>query len=285
MTESTDPIEVVETVVYPPLGENLTLEPVGPDRFHAPTPGGSFGRLYGGLVGGQCLRAAGITAGREFLPDALAVHFLRLGTPGQPLVIDVERVRDGRSFMTRCFTASQDGDAVAVGLASFHVREPGWDWQPAAPDVSPPAGRARDPSAFNTVVVTPLDVVPAGARDEGGALRLHPVWLRMQEIAPDDDPGFHAGVLTYLSDLGLGQTARDLFDEVPAVGATLNHSIWFHRPARADRWLLLSSAADTIAGGRGLVRAALHAEDGTLLASIAQEALLRPATSRPVPPP
>jgi acyl-CoA thioesterase-2 len=254
------------------------LTPLGGDAFTAASPPVGRPRLFGGQVAAQSLRAACLTAdGRP--PHSLHAYFIRPGMPDEPLVFDVARTRDGRSFSTRHVTASQGGKPILELIASFHEPEGGFDWQAGPPPSAPgPEGLAepeppaflRHPDGFDIRVVNP----PA----DGGFPMRHPFWIRA--TAPvGDDPSLHACLIAYLSDMGVVSSARAPGSPRRlATAVTLDHAVWFHRPPRADRWLLFSAAPVTNHGARGLARGALHTADGTLVASIAQEALLRPAS-------
>jgi acyl-CoA thioesterase-2 len=228
-------------------------------------------------VAAQTLRAATLTVDRERLPHSLHAYFVRPGKPGIPIDLDVEASRDGRSFSVRRVTASQEGDAIFELLASFHIREDGDDWQPPAPpDVPTPddLGDVESPlSRFGTM--SPFDLVPV--RPDATFPVLHPFWVRMKDPLPDDDPALHACAIAFISDMGVVGSARAPDSTaMPFAGASLDHAVWFHREARADEWLLFSVEPATNFGARGLARGTMHTVGGVLVASIAQEALLRP---------
>ncbi|TDB98772.1 acyl-CoA thioesterase domain-containing protein [Actinomadura sp. 7K534] len=259
------------------LTRMFELAALGGDSFLATSPPVGRPRLFGGQVAGQSLRAACLTAdGRP--PHSLHAYFIRPGTPDEPLAFDVSRTRDGRSFSTRHVTASQGGKPILELIASFHDPEDGFDWQDGAPAGVPgPEGLEplelpaflRHPPGFDVRVVNPPP--------EGEWPVAHPFWIRAAGPL-DDDPALHACLVAYLSDMGVVSSARapgSPRDLVTAV--TLDHAVWFHRPPRADRWLLYSVGPVANHGARGLARGTLHTADGTLVASIAQEALLRPA--------
>ncbi|MEW2355052.1 acyl-CoA thioesterase domain-containing protein [Spirillospora sp. NPDC029432] len=236
-------------------------------------------RLFGGQVAAQSLRAACLTVGPERLPHSLHAYFIRPGRPGEELRFDVARTRDGRTFTTRHVTASQGGRPIFEMIASFHAEEPGYDWQPAPPtagvrqpeELKPPDMPKffRHPPGFDVRIVTP-------ARPGEFPMR-HPFWIRSREPV-GDDLSLHACLITYLSDMAVVSSARapgaprDL-----AAAVSLDHALWFNRPARVDEWLLFSVDSAANYGARGLARGTLHTRDGVLVASIAQEALLRPA--------
>ncbi|QKG18932.1 acyl-CoA thioesterase [Actinomadura verrucosospora] len=255
------------------------LTALGGDAFAADSPSVGRPRLFGGQVAAQALRAACRTAGGR-PPHSLHAYFIRPGAPEEPLRFEVARTRDGRSFSTRHVTASQDGKPLLELIASFHEPEDGYDWQRPGPSGTPapedlpahwtPPGFSRHPDGFEVRVVDPPD--------EDGFPVPQPFWIRTDGPV-GDDPALHACLLAYLSDMGMVSSARAPGSPKRlATAVTLDHAMWFHRPPRADRWLLFSAEPVTNHGARGLARGTLHTADGTLVASIAQEALLRPAT-------
>lgn len=256
----------------------LDLEPVDEDAFVAPTPMEGPGRLFGGQVASQSLRAACLTVEAGRPPHSLHAYFILPGRPGEPLRLDVQRSRDGRSFTTRHVTASQSGTPIFELVASFHAAEDGYDWQLPAPSGITPPEDIEPPVLPDFLRATiPFDMRLATKPEPGGFPIAHPFWIRSSG-ALDDDPGLHACVMTFLSDMGVVGSARapgSLMDRFS--GASLDHAVWFHRPARADEWLLFSVDPVTNFGARGLARGTLHTQAGVHVASIAQEALLRPA--------
>ena len=266
------------------LLELLELENKGPDRFSAATPADGPNRLFGGQVASQALRAATLTVDEERRPNSFHAYFLRPGRPGTALELEVERTRDGRSFTTRRVTASQLGEPALVLMASFHVTEPGDDWQlPERLDVPPPE-EASSPSPFRGFAnMSPFEIRPVAAQRDGFPV-LHPMWVRAARTLPDD-PALHAFALAFISDMGVVGSARAPGSSLPArfMGASLDHAMWFNRPARADEWLLFDVGPVSNFGARGLARGTMRTRDGTLVASIAQEALLRETGSVPLP--
>jgi acyl-CoA thioesterase-2 len=269
------------------LLDQLRLEPTGPTTFRArtggPAEGDAYFRMFGGLVAAQALRAAQLTVRPGFHANSLHGYFIAEGRLDEELVLEVEALRDGRSFSTRGVTARQNGRAIFSLLASFHTGEEGGEYQIAASTVPGP----DDPDAvwtdrphpgyppaavfeFRDIPVAPLETQgprPSAAR----------WWARTVEPLPDDRD-LHTCVLTYLSDLhGLTAIAVPL-----GIGwqqrrqtASLDHSVHFHRPIRMDEWVLVEMCPVSNSGNRGLVRNTIHAHDGTLGASVSQEGLLR----------
>jgi acyl-CoA thioesterase-2 len=263
----------------------LDLDQIGDDVFSAVTPSDGPGRLFGGQVAAQTLRAATLTVDADRPPHSLHAYFIRPGRPGPPLVLHVERTRDGRSFTTRHVTAVQNDEPIFNLTASFHAAEDGDDWHLPGPT---PARRPDDPgpeSFFNRFnSMSPFDMRPLLPPDPDGWPSFHPMWIRTVAPLPDD-PALHRCVIAFMSDMGVVGSARAPDSTLPKVflGASLDHAVWFHRPARADEWLLFSVDPVTNSGARALARGTFHTEDGVLVASIAQEALLRTTGQAPVP--
>ncbi|HVF31459.1 MAG TPA: acyl-CoA thioesterase domain-containing protein [Acidimicrobiales bacterium] len=269
----------------------LDLRATGTDRWEAPTPAEGPPRLFGGQVASQTLRAATLTVGDDRRTHSLHSYFIRPGRPGTPLELAVERTRDGRSFSTRRVTAIQQGEAIFVLDASFHTDEGGDDWQAEGlPEgtPSPDALADRAASAFGSAPgpgsdfrrSIPFEILPI--RPVTG-FAMHPCWVRLREEIDPDDWSMHQAALTFVSDLAVIGSARAPGSTAGFGGASLDHAVWFHRPVRVDQWLLFSVDPVTNFGARGLARGTFQREDGTLVASLAQECLLRPAS--PIPPP
>jgi acyl-CoA thioesterase II len=262
----------------------LTLTEVGTDRYEAMTPGDGPGRLFGGQVAAQSLRAATLTVDGNRPPHSFHAYFVRPGRPGVPLILDVIRIRDGRSFTTRAVTATQGDEAIFFLAASFHGDEPGDDWQlPPRVDVPLPDAADAPESPFTRFEsMMPFEVRPASGRSAMG-FAFHPFWVRVRDDLPDD-AALHACCLAFMSDMGVVGSARAPNSSAqPFMGASLDHAVWFHRPVRADQWLLFDVEPVSNFGARGLARGTFHSQDGVLVASITQEALLRPAGTTPLP--
>lgn len=250
----------------------LTMDRDG-DEFIARRPEAPYGRLFGGMVAAQALWSAAATVDRAKLPQSLHAYFVRAGKPDVDVVYRVERTRDGQSFDTRQVTASQDGAVILELIASFHVPEVSVD---VAPDVEP-AVAFED--ATETVTMSDMadrfeirvpEVSPYG-------FAMLPYWIRVRHQI-EDDPFVRACALTYLSDMGLMGAARPpgvpfAFDK--GMAASLDHTIWFHRPFDPSRWHLYDANGLNFNDARGLAVGSLRADDGTLVASVAQEALFR----------
>jgi acyl-CoA thioesterase-2 len=244
-------------------------------------------RVFGGQVAGQALVAAGRT-----VPDGRPVHslhayFLRPGDPQVPIVYEVDRIRDGRSFITRRVVAIQHGEAIFNLQASFHVDETGFEHQLPMPEAPPPdslptAAELEPPVAGRLWGKQPIDIRyvdgPPWSREISPSGR-QLVWIRADGTLPDD-PVLHTCVVAYASDYTLLGSSllphgRSYFrDDV--MMASLDHAMWFHRPFRADEWLLYSQASPSASGGRGLALGGIFRQDGALAVSVVQEGLIRP---------
>jgi acyl-CoA thioesterase-2 len=259
-------------------------------------------RLYGGEVLAQSLMAAGRTVDGERRVHSLHAYFLKLGDPKVPVVYEVDRIRDGRSFTTRRVVAIQHGTAIFNMAASFQVDEPGPDHHDDAPSV-PPADRLPsdwDPSGADDLepidrkgsphVVDAFDMRHVGGFTAAGEVPGDPVrdpdrdtWFRTRGRLPDD-PLLHSCVVAYASDLTLLGTAllpHPLTHDHPGyMVASLDHVMWFHRPFRADDWLLYHTHSPSAAAGRGFATGQVFCADGTLAVSVAQEGLVRPVRPR-----
>jgi acyl-CoA thioesterase-2 len=280
----------------------LDLEPAGADRFVGRSPASGWARVYGGQVVAQALAAAARTV-PERPPHSLHAYFLLGGDPAEPILFEVERVRDGRSFSTRRVTAVQRGEPIFVLAASFHVAEDGLEHQAPAPIAPPPeqlvgpeaalaavpeAARKRLQALFDRVrpiEFLPIDLgryLPLRAGETRAAKQS--VWIRIGGPLPDD-PMIHTAALAYLSDMTLLDTAlvahgHAIFDGRHQV-ASLDHALWLHRPCRADEWLLYVQDSPSAGGARALTRGSMFNHDGVLVASVAQEGLIRPIRAAP----
>jgi acyl-CoA thioesterase II len=272
----------------------LDLEPIEFDIFRGRSPEGERRqRVFGGQVAGQALVAAGRTVPADRPVHSLHAYFIRPGDPTVPLIYMVERVRDGRSFTTRRVTVVQHGKTIFTLSASFHHDEPGFEHADAMPEVpgpdevEPTAARMRrlfGPSADEFSWDSPIDIRHIGPltveaeRDLSLISSRKQVWLKADGELPDD-PLLHVCLMTYASDLTLLDTVLlahgvSWADGI-VVGASLDHAMWFHRPFRADRWLLYAQDSPTASGGRGLARGEVYTEQGKLVVSVVQEGLLR----------
>lgn len=277
----------------------LDLEPLEHNIYRGQNRDIGTNRIFGGQVLAQALVAAQRTVEADRPVHSLHGYFILAGDLSVPVVYFVDRLRDGGSFTTRRVTAIQHGRAISNVSASFHRPEEGFSHQIDMPDVPPPdavrseldALRERAavvPEGERTVLTQdrPLDFRPVGEDDPFDAsvrLARRMMWVRATRPM-NDNPLHHQAVLTYASDYGLIVTAlrphgRALRDPDLMV-ASLDHSIWFHRPFRMDEWLLYVIDAPVAAGGRGFARGTYYTQAGELVASVAQEGLLRIRTDR-----
>ncbi len=272
----------------------LDLEPLEVNIYRGQNRNIGTGRVFGGQVFAQALVAAQRTVPVE--RDAHSVHgyFLRPGDLAVPIMYIVDRPRDGGSFTSRRVTAIQHGEAIFHLSASFHVSEPGLDHQtpmphvPAAESLAPELDVIREmadriPEPLRPILTQdrPIDFRPVQPHDPFQGEKRAPhrsVWFRAVAPLPDERI-IHQAVLSYASDYGLLPTALYPhgvpFRDRRLQMASIDHSVWMHRPFRADDWLLYVMDSPTAAGARGFTRGTVYTKDGTLVASVAQEGLMR----------
>lgn len=285
------------TEIRSPMGEllsTLDLEPLEVNLFRGRSPQVGWQRVFGGQVIAQALVAAGRTveAGRHI--HSLHGYFVRPGDPAVPILYDVERIRDGGSFTTRRVKAVQHGEAIFFMTASFHADEPGFDHQIPMPDVPPPEDLVLESGMRERFLAKapqnvrdywerprPIELRPVELTQYLAPEKLPPsqnVWVRATGPVPDDRT-VQAAVLGYLSDMTLLNTAlfahgTSVFDRGLQI-ASLDHAMWFHRPFAMDDWLLYAQDSPSTSGARGLTRGSLFSRSGGLVASVAQEGLIR----------
>ena len=263
--------------------------------FRGNSPKTSWQRVFGGQVIGQAMVAACRTVeGR--LPHSLHCYFILPGDPQIPIIYQVERLRDGKSYSTRRVTAIQHGNAIFSIMVSFHAEEEGaFNHQDKMPDVPPPekltaeeVAEAADVQGDAGLHPPLLRIRPADRTAPGRARPLlrpedrrrpHPCLDPHRGRSCPDDPALHMCALAYASDFSLldavmARYGRTLFDK-RMMPASLDHAMWFHRPFRADEWLLYAQDSPSAQDGRGLTRGLIFKPDGTLVASVAQEGSLR----------
>lgn len=247
----------------------LALEPVD-GAFEGLSPSGEQ-RVFGGLLVGQALHAAVRSVEQGWLPHSLHASFVRAGDGREPIRYEVEATRDGRSFATRRVLARQRHGPVLVLTAGFHADEDGPEYEPPAPG-GVPAPDSLPEGRYRSGLFESRDV-PETAGDH-----TRRAWFRTLDPLPDD-PALHRCALAMLTDHGPTRAIRQPHADHPGVerrmSVSLDHSVWFHRPARVDQWLLTELAPAATGAGRGLALGSVRTEDGSLVATVAQEALLR----------
>ena len=272
----------------------LDIEKIEHNIFRGDSPKVGWQRVFGGLVIAQALVAAARTVDNR-PPHSLHAYFILAGDPSVPIVYEVDRIRDGRSFATRRCVAIQHGRAIFALSASFQVEEAGLEHQIDMPNVPDPDslpsqdeikrqfGHLMSESVRGyferprPIELRPVDLSRYLAR--GGTLAsTQSIWVRAVAPLPDD-PAIHRAVLAYLSDMTLLDTAmivhgKSVFSKELQV-ASLDHSMWFHRPFRADQWLLYVQDSPSSSGARGLTRGSVFSREGALVATVAQEGLMR----------
>jgi acyl-CoA thioesterase II len=253
----------------PTVLDVLDLEEIDRDLYRSTLVFADPFPLYGGQVAAQARPAAGLTVGEGRLPHSLHGYFLRPGLVDRPVLLHVDRDRDGGSFSARRVVAVQGGEVVLSMSASFQAPTPGPDVQvAAAPDAEPPE---QCPPLTLPRLFTMESRRPA-QRHPGGSMPTR-FWARATVALPDD-PLLQACALTYLSDIGTGLSA--LPEDEAAPGPTLDHAVWFHRPARLDEWVLMDLVPHSVSGGRGWYTGSVTTAGGLLAASLTQETLFRP---------
>ena len=271
----------------------LDLEALEVNLFRGRSPQVGWQRVFGGQVIGQALVAACRTVENR-PPHSMHGYFMLPGDPKVPIIYDVDRIRDGKSFTTRRVVGIQHGQAIFSMSVSFHADEGGLTHQAKMPDVPGPEELPSETDVRQSVLPKmpdpvrryyererPIELRPVefgrylGQKLEDAKFHL---WIRATGKLPDD-PAIHQCVLAYASDMTLLDTAlvphgRTLFEK-EFMAASLDHALWFHRPFRADDWLLYAQDSPNLGGARGLSRGLIFSRDGTLVASVAQEGLIR----------
>lgn len=296
MTENTDP---TPEALVAGLLNLLDVTDHGGDRFEGRRKIGGVGRVFGGQVIGQALASAERTVADDRPVHSLHAYFLRGGNEDHEIDFKVERDMDGGSFSNRRIVAGQLGKPILNMLASFHKREDGFHHAASMPDVEGPDGLASEaelrrlhidkvPEAQRSWMLQPrpIELRPLEPRHWMGGGPRDPVahtWFRAVAALPED-PRIHRAVLAYASDMTLLGTsslphgASWIKGEI--MGASLDHALWFHDDFRADEWLLYACDSPWAGRARGFNRGRIYSRDGRLVASVAQEGLIRPITRK-----
>lgn len=251
------------------------------------------GRVYGGQVLGQALKAAQLTVGDKKSIHSMHAYFLREGNHSIPITYQVDISRNGKSFSTRRVTAIQGNQPIFITDMSFQIMETGLEYQPHIPSTPEPdiakhqtgsAKKIKLPDRLQNLVnlTAPFDLLPVGAADPENTLHdvqySKSVWIKTKQKI-NDDPDTHRALLAYVSDYGLVTTAllpHNLEYDSPNMQlASIDHAMWFHRPFRIDEWLLYYCEPVSTSNARGLARGSFYNESGMLIASTIQEGLIR----------
>ncbi len=271
----------------------LDLEPLEHNLFRGRSPQYGWQRVFGGQVIGQALVAAVRTVDARIV-HSLHGYFMRPGDPEVPIIYEVERIRDGKSFTTRRVVAIQHGEAIFSMSVSFHKIEDGLSHQVSMPDVPQPDSLPSEtelkaqfmdhmPKQMQAywkrerpIEMRPVDFSRFLSNENREAVQ-H-IWIRATGKLPDN-PALHQCVLSYASDFTILDTAliahgRSIFDPTLML-ASLDHALWFHRDFKADEWLLYSQDSPSTGRARGFCRGSVFTRDGLLVASVAQEGLMR----------
>lgn len=271
LTETGGPTAAVHGEPALDLLDLLTLEPIGADVFRSTClfADGPYA-LFGGQVAAQALRAAGLTVPEDRVPHSLHGYFVAAGTAAEPVELTVERDRDGRSFSARRVVVRQAGRIMFSMGASFQVAPTGG----AGLDLTP-SPQVVEPDGLPGVGLHRMASFEGRFPPHDGPAGLPPTFWARCTTPLGESPILHACALTYLSDFSSGLLG--LHERTGSrTGPSLDHALWFHRPARLDDWVLLDMTARTVGADRGWYTGTVHTADGMLVASLAQEALFRP---------
>ncbi len=276
------------------LVDLLALERIDRDLFRGTSQDLGWGAIFGGQVFGQALSAAAQTVTTDRAVHSAHGYFIRAGELKTPIVYQVDRLRDGKSFSTRRVVALQEGEAIFSLAASYQVEEAGLEHQDAVPAVPAPESLRSESElalAFaeflpegmraRAAMPRPVEIRPVDLRNPFAPTAQAPtrrLWYRMVDRLPDD-PALHRYLLAYVSDFSFLGTALDphgvSFMTRGMQVASIDHAVWFHRPFRVDEWLLYDIESPSAAGARGIVRGRFFDRSGRLVASTVQEGLIR----------
>jgi acyl-CoA thioesterase-2 len=267
----------------------LSLERIEENIFRGESHDLHTGQVYGGQVLGQALTAAQLTVEKDRSAHSVHAYFLRKGDVNAPIIYEVDRSRDGRTFGARRVVAIQHGRPIFTLSASFQFPEKGLDFEskmdlPTLPDSASLPSELKDASDSKVGRVSPVqyfDIRKVDGPKGDNALKW---WLKVKDPLPND-PSLHRAVMAYLSDFGLlgsaliphGLIAGHSKDvKLKIAMASIDHAIWYHRAFRTDEWLFYQCEAISTSGARGLSRGSIYSEDGALVATTIQEGLIRP---------
>jgi acyl-CoA thioesterase II len=253
----------------------LDLEPLDRDLFRARNAISARARqsLYGGQVAAQALRAAGLTVDPDRHAHSLHGYFLRPGRADHPVILHVDRDRDGRSFSARHVRAVQDGEVIFSMLASFHVGKSSAATYDAVPTSTPPPPDATAAFGRGDSIVEMREITPM--RIEGDRISFpDSLWIRVKEPLPDDRL-LRACALTYVSDMGSG-FGQLRVEGLPSGGTSIDHAVWFHEDIAVDDWMLLELRPSKAGESRGVYTGGVRDRHGVLGLLCVQEGLLRP---------
>ncbi|MFQ5659963.1 MAG: acyl-CoA thioesterase II [Gammaproteobacteria bacterium] len=271
----------------------LTLERLEENLFRGNSLDIGTNRVYGGQVLGQAIKAAQYTVGERHV-HSLHAYFLRKGDHNTPIIYEVDRSRDGKSFSARRVVAIQHGRPIFTLAASFQVTESGLEYQERIPEMAAPEElenisthigklieRAPDKFKLSSTLSAPFELKPVEPLDLEHPHKREPdrhMWLRASDTLPDD-PDLHRSMLAYISDFSLLDTnllphGIHILDNIIQI-ASIDHAMWFHRDFRLDEWLLYACEGVSASGARGLARGRFFSRDGVLVASTMQEGLIR----------
>ena len=259
------------------FGDMMELEAHGPDTYVGAGPRYPWEGLYGGQIVAQALRAADLTVKPGHFPHSLHAYFLRAGDPDEPVRFEVERLRDGHTFVARQVVARQSTGAILNMSASFQALSAStMDIQLIGPPQVPGPQSGKEVSWSQ---LFEMRLVDGSFQGTGGGLQSACSWFRiLEDLGPE--PSVHAAALAYASDSGPAWLAGALHEVRCSPGrpwrpVSLDHAVWFHRPFRADDWLLFEASSNSLRDSRGLTRGRIFSPEGALVASVAQEAFLR----------
>ena len=289
MSDDPKPKNAIEQLI-----DTLDLERLEENLYRGISPQIGWQRVFGGQVIAQALVAAQRTVPVDRYVHSLHAYFMRPGDPSTPIIYQVDRIRDGGSFTTRRVVAIQHGKAIFSLSASFQEDEEGFDHQIALPDLPRPEdliteselrqqylAYAPEPIRRYWERERPIEIRPTAPEDYFTRQRLEPiqnVWVRTTAKVPEDR-NLQTVILAYLSDMTLLDTSlyahgTSVFDRTLQV-ASLDHAMWFHRPVQLDDWLLYTQDSPSAHGSRGMTRGSIFSRSGVLIASVAQEGLIR----------